>query len=508
MKFQLFNFKKNKNIEPQTENPVKPETKPKVEPESISVKKQPANSPASLISAVVSTDEKPKLEKINPTTKKENEKKKKELKKKEAINDLNKHAENATTITSNKEIKSTKPTPVDAHNSDVESLTKIEVKATGPFKSIKTYFNSKKAKSNSPQGKKIHTDIKISQATVDANRRYYKKKKKEKRRVSRIFDEALEKSGYEIRGDEYKKKLKRTSVFIAIIASLVLSIGFGLVSQQLHYFIIFLLLSFISFAALFYILGLIGSFIFLDYAIYRRTKEIEEVLPEFLQLASANISAGMPIDRALWFAVRPKFGVLAKEIEEVAKGTMAGEDLEEALEKFTKKYDSKVLKESMNLLIEGMRAGGEIGFLLNQIASNMQDIKIMRKEIAASVMSYVIFITAASIIGAPFLLALSAQLLVIMSGISSSMEFEDTGGSSTNTFKIDMSSDSISIHDFRIFAVVVLLFSSIFSAMIISVIRKGNTNESIKIIPGYIFVSLLIFFAASALFGGLMGSFF
>jgi hypothetical protein len=35
----------------------------------------------------------------------------------------------------------------------------------------------------------------------------------------------------------------------------------------------------------------------------------------------------------------------------------------------------------------------------------------MRKEISASVMSYVIFITAASIIGAPFLLALSSQLL-------------------------------------------------------------------------------------------------
>jgi archaellum biogenesis protein FlaJ (TadC family) len=252
---------------------------------------------------------------------------------------------------------------------------------------------------------------------------------------------------------------------------------------------------------------MIGSFILLDYTIYKRTKEIEEVLPEFLQLASANISAGMPIDRALWFAVRPKFGILAKEIEEVAKSTIAGEDLEQALETFTKKYDSKILKESMSILIEGMRAGGEIGFLLNQIASNMQDIKIMRQEIAASVMSYVIFITAASIIGAPVLLALSSQLLVIMTGISSTIDLDDSSGSSSS-FKIDMSSDSISIGDFKIFATVVLLFTSIFSAMIISVIRKGNTNESIKVIPGYVLVSLLIFFASSALFKGLMGGLF
>jgi hypothetical protein len=58
----------------------------------------------------------------------------------------------------------------------------------------------------------------------------------------------------------------------------------------------------------------------------------------------------------------------------------------------------------MNLLIEGMRAGGEIGYLLNQISSNMQDMKLMKKEISSSVTTYVIFITAAAIVGAPLLL--------------------------------------------------------------------------------------------------------
>lgn len=336
----------------------------------------------------------------------------------------------------------------------------------------------------------------------------FQKKKKEKRRITKILDETLEKSGLEIRGDEYQKQVKKASVIIGIFASFILSIGFNVFSQYLYFSLGFLILSFIASASLSYMLILVGSFIFLDYKIYTRTKEIEEVLPEFLQLASANISAGMPIDRALWFAVRPKFGILAKEIEEVAKSTIAGEDLEEALEKFTNKYDSKILKESMSLLIEGMRAGGEIGFLLNQIASNMQDIKIMRKEIAASVMSYVIFITAASIIGAPALLALSSQLLVIMSGIASTVDLDSSTTSSSSSFKINLSADSISIADFKIFATIVLLFTSVFSAMIISTIRKGNANESIKVIPGYILVSLLIFFAASALFASLMGGMF
>ena len=77
-----------------------------------------------------------------------------------------------------------------------------------------------------------------------------------------------------------------------------------------------------------------------------------ELLTRLMKLTSANISAGMPIDQALWFAVRPKFGVLAKEIEEVAKSTIAGADLQTALIDFTKKYNSKILKRSINLIIE------------------------------------------------------------------------------------------------------------------------------------------------------------
>lgn len=358
-----------------------------------------------------------------------------------------------------------------------------------------------------PAEKKKQPVKKITSDPVITGLRF-QKKKKEKRRITKILDETLEKSGLEIRGDEYQKQVKKVSIIAGIIISLALSIGFEVFTQYLYFSLGFLLLAFVASASLAYMLILVGSFIFLDYKIYTRTKEIEEVLPEFLQLASANISAGMPIDRALWFAVRPKFGILAKEIEEVAKSTIAGEDLEEALEKFTNKYDSKILKESMSLLIEGMRAGGEIGFLLNQISSNMQDIKIMRKEIAASVMSYVIFITAASIIGAPALLALSSQLLVIMSGIASSVDLDNSATSSSSSFKISLSADSISIADFKIFATIVLLFTSVFSAMIISTIRKGNANESIKVIPGYLIVSLIIFFAASALFASLMSGVF
>jgi len=120
-------------------------------------------------------------------------------------------------------------------------------------------------------------------------------------------------------------------------------------------------------------------YVTLDLIIFQRKRSVEAVLPDFLLLTAANIRAGMPIDRALWFAVRPRFGVLAKEIEIVAKQTLSGEDLNSALTNFSDKYDSQMLKRSVSLLIEGVEAGGEIGELLEKIAVNIQENTILKK---------------------------------------------------------------------------------------------------------------------------------
>lgn len=336
--------------------------------------------------------------------------------------------------------------------------------------------------------------------------KFDKAKLKNKRSIREILSEFLIKAGSDLTPDKLNKSIILFSSIICGILSLsIIIIGIILGSFISNLFFILLTIWTVILVAI-YLISLLIVFIYYDYRIYQRTKEIEEVLPEFLQLTSANISAGMTIDRALWFAVRPKFGVLAKEIEEVAKCTIAGDDLEKALLDFANKYDSDSLKEAINLLIEGMRAGGEIGYLLNQISSNMQDIKLMKQEISSSVTTYVIFITAAAIVGAPILLALSGQLLVVISSLTAGLDMSSDGGSSF--FSLDLSGESISLGDFRIFSLVMLFFSSFFSSLIIGAIRKGTPKEGLKYFPPYIVISYTIYFAAAILFSLLLGGLF
>ena len=247
-------------------------------------------------------------------------------------------------------------------------------------------------------------------------------------------------------------------------------------------------------------------YLVVDLKIFQRKIDIEDVLPDYLQLTSSNIKAGMTIDRALWYAVRPRFGVLAKEIETVAKETMRGEDLKAALQKFSAKYDSVLLKRSISLLIEGIEAGGEIGNLLNKIAINIEENKIMRQEMAANVTTYVIFISFATIVAAPVLFALSGVLIKVITNLGSSLS--DVGSASSSAgFGISFSTTGIDYKDFRVFAIVSLIITSFFSAIIIATIKKGNAKLGVRYIPLFMVITVTLFLVADKVFGSLLGVF-
>jgi flagellar protein FlaJ len=243
----------------------------------------------------------------------------------------------------------------------------------------------------------------------------------------------------------------------------------------------------------------------LDIAIFKRRQKLEEVLPDFLQLTSSNIRAGMTIDQALWFAIRPRFGVLANEIEEVAKRTFAGEPLDMALQHFVRKFDSKILERSINLLIEGLRAGGEIGALLTKISSNIQETNIMKKEMAANVTTYVIFISFATVLAAPFLFGMAYQLIIVIQEVFSRVNIAP---GAVSGFPVTISEGVISPGDFMTFAIVSLLITSLFSSMIISTIKKGNVKGGIKYVPIFMVSALTLFLLVVKMFSFFVEGFF
>jgi len=274
--------------------------------------------------------------------------------------------------------------------------------------------------------------------------------------------------------------------------------GLELVISIISYYIISFFLAFAILIVLF--------FMYLGLRKYKRKKEVEEVLPDYLQLVATNIGSGMTIDQALWYAVRSRFGILAFEMELVAKKIMGGAELKEALMDFSDSYDSDILKKSIVLLIEGLEAGGEVAELISKISWNIKETQIMRKEVSADVTTYVIFITFAAIVAAPLLFALSHRIIIVMSEVTSKMDFSNVASVGTK-LPIQNIGKGLNPKEFKNFAFICLSITGLFSAMIISSVRKGNVKEGVRLIPIFIAISLVLFLIFSSLlsyfFGGI-----
>ncbi len=283
-------------------------------------------------------------------------------------------------------------------------------------------------------------------------------KKTKPRKLPQLLNDLSLKLGYESSSKELHKSVLKYDAYFCIFISLIVAAFVVVNGKSLDIFVTFLIGIWTLCYAGLYLLSMLCIFWFFDLRMYQHVKQIEEALPDFLQLASANISAGMTVDRALWYAVRPKFGILAVEMESVAKATIAGEELEKALVTLGSKYDSRVLKETINLIVEGISSGGQMAELLNKLSGNIKETQLMKKEISASVTTYAIFIGIATVIAAPILFALSTELLTIIKKIFSSIHIDNSVGASS-LFSFNFSGESIAISTFKNFAILVLIIS-------------------------------------------------
>lgn len=311
----------------------------------------------------------------------------------------------------------------------------------------------------------------------------------------------------------FKEKFKQIYVYAGfekILAekflgfSVLFSVSAGLVAYFL--FLIFSvpypfligIMSAFAFIGLFYILLILIA--------DSRAREIETILPDCLQLISANIRAGMTIDKAIWLSARPEFGILEDEIRKVGVKTLGGRSIKIALRELSLRIRSRILDKTVKLLIEGIESGGELAHLLEETATNIRTSQSMRKEIRSSVMMYSLFIFFAAVIGAPLLFSISLYFIEttekMWAPVYAGMPTQAAG-------MIKFGAPQISSQEIFLFAIASLLITTFLGSLIIGLIQYGEEKRGLKYIPFLALSSLAVFllskFALSSIFSGLFG---
>ena len=262
--------------------------------------------------------------------------------------------------------------------------------------------------------------------------------------------------------------------------------------------LVFLFWVVVSFVVVAIVMGSI--YFFINMRIYKRVKEIEFVLPDYLVLVSTNLKGGLSFEKSLWAAIRPEFGVLSEEVGIVSKKVMTGEDLEEALTGFAQKYDSPTLIRTINIIIGELQSGGQVASVLDNIIKDLRKTKMIKDEMSANTLLFTIFIGAIVLIISPLLFALSKILLSILINVSQQIAPAIQKASiSALPFKFDKI--NVSVDDFRTFSVMALGVISIFSSMILAIIQKGEIKAGLKYMPFFISISIIMYFLISLVLG-------
>ncbi|HEX55502.1 MAG: hypothetical protein DRO90_01190 [Candidatus Altiarchaeales archaeon] len=273
------------------------------------------------------------------------------------------------------------------------------------------------------------------------------------------------------------------SIILPITAGIIGYFVFKLESKMV------ILTAIISFVLVWIIMYMIISSL-----IDRRTSSIEKTLPDMLSLISQNMIAGMTPYNALWVSARPEFGPLAAEIQRVAKDTLAGIPLDEALINMTKRIKSEKLERTVKLMIQGMSSGGELPTVLQGISKSIQSEQNLFKKMQSETSAQAMFILFSIIFGAPLLFAASSQFIRIFSEIFSQMNLEEVSYTATMHAGLTIRPIPVDYEFFVTYSIIVLVTLSFFGSLLIGLMKNGKLTSGIPIIPVLIGLSIAVFF--------------
>lgn len=235
-----------------------------------------------------------------------------------------------------------------------------------------------------------------------------------------------------------------------------------------------------------------------------RIRKMESVFPDFLQLMSSNLRAGITVDRSMLMSARSEFAPLDSEILKIGRDITTGKRIEDALQDMSKSIGSDKIAKTIYLIISGIRAGGDLAILLEDTAISMREKSFMEKKAASNVLMYVIFIFVAVSVGAPALFGLSNILVETLTSLLSHLPQGNQGAAMGFT----LSSVNISINFIFYFSLVFIAAINLMASLILGLVSKGEEREGLRYLPALLIISYSIFFTIKFALSGIVSGFF
>ncbi|VVC00614.1 Type II secretion system (T2SS), protein F [uncultured archaeon] len=255
--------------------------------------------------------------------------------------------------------------------------------------------------------------------------------------------------------------------------------------------------------AFFALVAAILIYMHLYYLVQERTQRVEKVLPDFLLMVAANLRSGMTPFAAFQASARPEFGPLQSEITYVSSRSLGSESFSDALRGLTVTIDSAVLRRMITFFENGLKSGGKLAYLLETSAEEIRETEEMRKQMLLNTKTYAIFVVFILLFGLPLLLAISTQFLSVFTKIQANIS---TDSSQSMIAGISAGKTTIDPKFIDQMTIVIIIGSSILTAVLVGVISEGKLLYGLKYFPPLALGSGVFFWIFKTVISGFVGS--
>ena len=122
----------------------------------------------------------------------------------------------------------------------------------------------------------------------------------------------------------------------------------------------------------------------------RRISKLEAEFPAMVRDISLSVKSGMTPEEAMSLAAGGEYGALTPAIKQIDNMISWGVSFEDALLRFAKKYPTPLIRRTIFTLIEASRMGGQLGEILEGVATDAEETKALEKRRSSETKPYLI----------------------------------------------------------------------------------------------------------------------
>jgi flagellar protein FlaJ len=171
-----------------------------------------------------------------------------------------------------------------------------------------------------------------------------------------------------------------------------------------------------------------GTFGTYEYIRLHRVRKIDARFPDFVRDLAEARRAGLTFTKAIMYASKGNYGVLTSEIKKISQQISWGSSVDDALNAFAKRVNTKLIRRTISLIVEASRSGGNVADVLDAASNDAREIRLLEAERRANMMAYVAVIYVGMGVFLMIIVILCGSLIPAMTGGESLSLSTATGG--------------------------------------------------------------------------------